>query len=191
MNDKAKIILISGTPASGKSSLAKLIGNGFGLPVFSADSLKEVLFDHIDVPKPKTAERKKIGGASFELLYHIMERCLAAKTVAVCEAHFYPPWSEDRLKRILSEYDAEAFYIHCSADRSVIERRFRERASSAERHPGHRDPELIRNRNFPDLLFESDFRPELGIPIHRIDTSDFDSIDFDGLSGDIDRFLKR
>ena len=186
--NQIQLIIISGPPASGKSTLARNIRKEFGFPVFSADSLKEILFDDLGTQKPKTDKRQAIGKASFDLLYHTMETCVSSGTVAIFEAHFYPPWSEKRLKEII--FGTDTFYIHCTAENAVIERRFRERASSAARHPGHRDSELIQYDTFPELLFESDFRPDIGAPVHTVDTTDLESLDLTGLMTEIENFLK-
>lgn len=38
-------ILVSGIPASGKSTTAKFLGEYFSIPVISKDKLKELTFD--------------------------------------------------------------------------------------------------------------------------------------------------
>ncbi len=188
---RPKLILISGPPASGKSALAERLGRELCLPVFSSDSFKEVLFDHFDSTDPGTEFRETLGKIGFELLYHAMKACLTSGTTAIFEANFHPAKNNDRLKTLFAGFDAVPFYIYCFADRSVIDSRFRARATTETRHAGHKDQEKIQSDRYPDMLFESNFRLDIGTTPHEVDTTDFDTIDHGRLESGIRTFLSR
>ncbi len=191
MKRRAKLILISGPPASGKSTLAKRLGETFGLPVFSSDSFKEVLFDHLDSSTPGTEFREALGKIGFDLLYHTMNACLASGTTVIFEANFHPVKNNERLRTLFADFDAIPFYVYCSADRSTIDRRFRVRAATEIRHAGHRDSEKILSDRYPDILFESNLRLDIGATAYELDTTDFDAIDYRSLKSEIRTFLLR
>ena len=68
-----KLIVFSGLPGTGKSSLAEAIGRDFRIPVFAKDWLEATLL-RSDL-KP-TSEEKSLGFAGYELLTTLAERQL-------------------------------------------------------------------------------------------------------------------
>jgi predicted kinase len=68
-----KLIVFSGLPGTGKSSLAEAMGRDFRIPVFAKDWLEATLL-RSDL-KP-TSEEKSLGFAGYELLTTLAERQL-------------------------------------------------------------------------------------------------------------------
>ena len=67
---KPLLIIISGPPCAGKTTLAKLLGERFALPVMGKDTLKELLFDTLGW---QDRERSRaFGRASNELLFQFV-----------------------------------------------------------------------------------------------------------------------
>lgn len=59
----AAVVLITGPPASGKTTLARNLAERLNLPVLAKDRIKETLFDALD-----DAPTDVLGKASFQLL---------------------------------------------------------------------------------------------------------------------------
>ena len=66
-----RLIIISGPPATGKTTLGRLIAKKFRLPFLSKDDIKHILFDSLGWSDREWS--KKLGGASFELTSYFME----------------------------------------------------------------------------------------------------------------------
>lgn len=61
-------ILVSGMPASGKSTIASKISETLGISLLSKDSIKEVLFDNLGFHS--RAEKVQLGVAAMHILYY-------------------------------------------------------------------------------------------------------------------------
>lgn len=70
--EKMFCILISGIPASGKSTAAKMISEKLQIPYFSKDSVKERLFDSIGFSSRE--EKIRLNLAATSVLYYIAEQ---------------------------------------------------------------------------------------------------------------------
>ena len=79
MPNKPVLVIISGPPATGKTSLGRRLARQFDLPFFHKDGIKETLFDALEYPDEDPA--RKLGYASALLLYHIAEAIL---TTVIC-----------------------------------------------------------------------------------------------------------
>ena len=64
-------ILVTGIPASGKSTMARFLAEAFGLPVISKDRIKEWMYDTIGFRSRE--EKVKLGIASMQIMYDLAE----------------------------------------------------------------------------------------------------------------------
>jgi adenylate kinase family enzyme len=69
----ALMILISGLPCTGKTTLARKIAQKFRLPLISRDDIKESLFDSLGWHDREWS--KQLGVASYQLLYYFSRSC--------------------------------------------------------------------------------------------------------------------
>ena len=67
-------IVISGPPASGKTILSKRIAEELNIPFYTKDDLKDLIFDSLGWDDRNWS--KKVGRASIEVIYHILEKNL-------------------------------------------------------------------------------------------------------------------
>lgn len=191
MINKSKLILISGAPASGKTTLSREIAERFTLPVFGSDTIKEIMYDGLDWGSLSEKTLGNMGKTSFELLYYVMRSCLKSTMAIVVEANFHPDWNNERISAMISESNAEVFYVYCKAEREVIEKRFRERALSNERHVGHRDAIKMDNEGFMQKLHEVNQPLNIGVDIFEINTTEIEKIDHRKLFEKVGNFLNK
>jgi predicted kinase len=130
----ARILIITGLPASGKSTLAVAVAAKLGWPLLAKDVIKEALFAALGVGD--RAWSKHLSEASYALMFERAQRLVADGQSCVLEGNFR--WHE-RAEQFasLEAAGAEFTQIICRAPVEVLLRRFRER----ERHAGHVDRE--------------------------------------------------
>lgn len=126
-----KIVLISGCPGAGKSTLSKPLAEALDFPLIAKDDIKETIFDALRGSPGDLPFSRKIGGAAMETMWKLAERT----PQAVLEANFRPR-SEYERGRIL-QLGANVVEVHCSCPAEILLRRYEARAATSERHPAH------------------------------------------------------
>ena len=127
-------ILVTGIPAAGKSTMAKVVSEKLKLPVISKDTVKELLFDNVGFQS--RTEKVKLGIASMEIMYYVASQLMKAGQPFILENNFEYS-SEQGMKSLLEKYQYSVLTITLTGDYKVIYQRFLERENSPDRHRGH------------------------------------------------------
>ena len=127
----AAVVLITGAPASGKTTLARTVADRLNLPVLAKDRIKETLFDALD-----DARTDVLGKASFQLLMELVGDFAGGCGAFVVENAFRTVDGPALQKRLAG---ADVLHIHCDATHATLCARARQRAAAGERHPSHAD----------------------------------------------------
>jgi predicted kinase len=132
MVQMADLTIILGSPASGKTTLARRLSADLSLPVFCKDDVKEALFD---VLGSKDREWSRLlSEASFAALARLAHTQLAVGQSLIAEGNWRaahaPAWGA-----IVAACGARTAQICCRAEPQEIVRRFTLR----KRHAGHLD----------------------------------------------------
>jgi hypothetical protein len=155
------VVVISGAPAAGKTTLGRPLARHLGWPLISKDVIKESLYDELGNPRSRRRS-KRMGQAAFEILYALLDDM----PTAVIETHWHPDISGPRLRGL----DRPVVEICCQCDRQVRLARL----GSRPRHPGHLEsrlklmPSWIKQRM--PLGFEEPL--DLGGPLLRLETTE-------------------
>ena len=175
---KPFVLIVTGPPSSGKTTLGRRIADDIRLPFLNKDGIKELLFDTLGWSD--RAWSKRLGAATYEILFHIVEAQLHAGASLVVESNFHPTYHNETFISLQKVYRFAAFQIRCVADGDVLFARFKARAESGERHPGH--VEALNYGEFEELLRRGrDDTLDIEGEIYELDMTDFDAIDYDGL----------
>ena len=124
------------------------------------------------VLEPQTVEETdRLSQASEQVLVDVAASLLDAGQGAVLESAFHVTRAPRELRPLVER--SRAVTVHCQAPKQVLVERYRERAASGRRDPGHMD--LERARQLPEKLEEGEFEPPgLGVPVLRVDTAEAD-----------------
>ena len=186
------ILIITGIPAAGKSTLAEALSMRLNLPVLSKDSIKERLFDTLGFTSRE--EKVRLGVAAQEMLYYAAEQMLKVRQPLILENNFEHA-SREGLLRLLVAYGIHPLTIRVTGDDRVIYERFVERDKSPERHRGHvvndRYPEKEPGREAPVISYEAfvdgikcrgmaDFNA--GGPCLTVDATDWANVDIEAIA---------
>jgi predicted kinase len=157
------IILVSGAPASGKTTVARALAEVLGFPLFSKDTIKESLFEslgnHLASSVGSPAELSSLlSSAAIDVLWSLAPCCRQV----ILEANFRPKSQHERERFAALEGRKLEVYCHCTPEEAA--RRFRERATTARHHPAHSMKTISR-----ELLEEFD-RPIGLCPVIDVDT---------------------
>jgi predicted kinase len=159
------VIWVTGLPATGKSFLARQLGEQLGLPLFGKDQFKEILFDTLGIgDRPYS---RKLGVASITLLFDVVAHILAAGGSCIAESNFSAELDSPRVMALHQQFQFQSVQVLCFADGLVLQQRFRSR----ERHPGHLD-QLLATELEANLLLGRTAPMAIPAPLIEVDTTD-------------------
>jgi hypothetical protein len=95
---------------------------------------------------------------------------------------FYPAVSNPRFLALKAQYNAESIQIVCDSDRETLFERFRSRADSGNRHPGHGDEDVL-DQLYAYLADDSSPVLEIGGSVIEVDTTDFAKVNYHKILG--------
>ena len=124
-----RLVLVSGAPGSGKTTLAAPLAAELGFALLGKDSIKEILHDALGAPPPDLAWSRRLGAAAMELLWALADGCPAV----VLDANFRPHSAYER--RRIGALSARPVEVNCACPPEVAARRYAERAATC--HPVH------------------------------------------------------
>lgn len=125
-------VVVSGLPASGKTTLSRHLSTALSLPLFDKDDILEALFDTLGVGD--AAWRQSLSRTSDEILQRLVARSAGAVVTSF--------WRHPGLSSLsgtptswLGSLSQRVVEVYCDCDPEVAVTRFIER----QRHPGHLD----------------------------------------------------
>lgn len=121
-------VVVSGPPASGKSTLAPAIATELSLPLIAKDRIKDALMSVLAVPDVEAS--RQIGRAAVAAMLAV---AADAPRGAVLESNFYRSVAGAELRRL----PGTVVEVFCRCDPAVAAARYRARAGS--RPAGHFD----------------------------------------------------
>jgi predicted kinase len=127
-----EVVVVSGAPGAGKSTLARPLAAELRFPLLSKDTIKESLFDHLGhVAEDEFRSSQLLGGAAMELLWGLAVDCPSV----VLEANFrsQSPYEREKLLSLASR----PVEIYCRVPIEVAHERYALRGASANHHPVH------------------------------------------------------
>jgi predicted kinase len=150
-------VVVSGPPASGKSTVAPTLAAELRLPLVAKDTIKDALLRVL--PVPDVAASRALGRASVVAMLAVAAE---SPVGAVIESAFH----RSRAVAEVAALPGRVVEVFCACDPGVGAARYRARAGS--RHTGHFD-----HQRDPAELWNDDVARPVGggWPVLRIDTN--------------------
>jgi predicted kinase len=177
-----RIVIVTGPPASGKSTLASRLAADLSLPAITKDGIKETLLNQsgsVDVE-----ESKQLGRGAWAVLWHVLEAELAARRSVLVEGNFSAEHADEHLARLAERFAFTTLQIYCFAPVDVLHERYEARIG--ERHPGHTD--AARLHDLRDALEPALYLLTFPQRSISIDTTAFGESDYEALREQIASF---
>jgi predicted kinase len=168
---KPLLVIVSGAPATGKTTLAPLLADRLSLPMLAKDWLRQLLRDGFDA---QTREQNRVLLApGFAIYYGLISELLRSGVGVVAECNFHRGISEPELAPVAAL--GTPVIVHCQTNRELSVHRFIER--DAQRLPArayafdHERIDALR-AGIPQDAWELAEPVEIGAPVLRVDTTD-------------------
>lgn len=121
------VVVVTGIPGSGKTTLANALSVQMGWPLISKDVVKEALFDALGTGDLQWSQR--LGRAGHLVMYSL------AATIprVILEAHFQRGLAEPEILAL----NRRMVQVYCRCPIDVAAERYRRRIDDPNRHAGH------------------------------------------------------
>ena len=163
------LLVVTGMPSSGKTTVAEGLARRLGLPLIAKDEIKESLYESLGAEDASASAR--LGTAAYALIFGLARRMLASGVSLIVEANFF----RDQEPDFASLPDNRLVQIHCEAPLAVV----LERYASRSRHAAHYDAEKI--EELP-ARFESGAHSPLRLPGELIQLDTTEPVELDALA---------
>ena len=142
-----RLIIVSGLPATGKTTLARALAARYRLPLLAKDVIKETLLEASG--SVDAVSSRRLSDASFNMLFAELRQLAAADIDVVLEGNFRAGQHEAALRALPPARIAQ---ILCRVEETERLRRIGARAEDPARHPGHGDAHAARDASNDSFL---------------------------------------
>jgi predicted kinase len=132
-----RLLLITGLPGSGKTTLARSLAGRYGVALLSKDLIKDPLLEVLGAGN--AAHSRLLSNASFAVLFAVMHELLSAGLDVILEGNFRPGEHEPLLAATRS---AQVLQVLCRVAEPTRLARLSQRGVLGVRHAGHRDADF-------------------------------------------------
>ena len=177
-----KIIIVEGYLASGKSTFALQLSQYINVPYLIKDTFKIALCESISIASRN--ESSAFSAVTFDAMMYVTERMFETGGPIIIEGNFVPAGVKKVdeagvIRRLIDKYDYSSLTFKFTGDTQVLYKRFVEREETLERGRVNKIESDVSYDEFNGWCHNlGGF--DVGGKIIRVDTTCFDSVDFEG-----------
>ena len=166
--NKPLLAVVTGRPASGKTTLAHILVKEIRCPLLSRDEFKEgyintVKLNHDHLPNNITLN-------IYETFFEVIDLMISKRISTIIEAAFQHKLWEPKLSTYLNKADVRI--IICETSKELAKARFFKRTSDDKgREKFHGDKLLGISQNMGEQLIESYEAPQISVPTMYVNTT--------------------
>lgn len=149
MTNGSRIVLVSGPPGAGKTTLARPLAKALGFALLSKDDIKEPLFDAFGPGRRDAGATQRLGAASWEVLWTLAPHIPRL----VLEANFH--WDSEYECGRIAALGGQIVEVYCRCPPGEVVRRFAARAARPDHHIAH----------YGGAISEADVTAQFGRPL--------------------------
>lgn len=131
------VVLITGHPATGKTTFAHYLAKELSLPLISKDHIKESLLETLGSGDKEWS--RKLSAAAWYLLYQRVEALLRANISHIVESNFDPIYANQQWQNLGQMYYFGLIQVRCETEPNTLLKRYCQRIEKGSRHIGHVD----------------------------------------------------
>jgi len=176
-----KIIIVEGYLASGKSTFTIRLSEVINVPYLIKDTFKIALCESVKITNRD--EGSRFSAVTFDGMMYVVERLMEAGYPVIIEGNFVPIGIKKvdeagAIKALINKYGYQSLTFKFAGDTSVLYDRYIERNKLPERGDANRDFEEVPYELFSKYCHSLE-KFTIGDDVVKIDTTDFDKVDFD------------
>ena len=161
------VVLISGKPGAGKSTLGRELSRSLHLPFVCRDDIKTGL--HVTHRAEDPSDARRFADAAFDIFYDTVGQLVAAGVSVVAEAPLHVGLCEEPVAQLAKS--CVLMHVRVVTPTSLAVQRYRSRWEAGERHPAHND-EQFASQMEDGAMDLNNFDVTLPYPTLDVDGSD-------------------
>jgi predicted kinase len=177
--NKPLLIIVTGRPASGKTTLAYLLSQKIKCPLLSRDHLKEGFLNTIGFPYKM--DDNSVNQHIYKTFFELTEEFISKEISVIIEAAFQHKLWENKLTQLLNK--ATIKIIICKTSTEIANSRYMNRfLNDPGREKYHGDRSNYKTKNQADLFTENYQQLRMNMPSLEVETTN-------GYTPGVDRIL--
>ena len=168
MTIKPKCIIVTGRAGSGKTTIAKKLGERLRLPVLSRDEIKEGYVNTFSVKHDELPPNT--NALVTDVFFDLVNHCLTNNVSIVIEAAFQHGVWEPRMQKII-ELASPTFVVCSAADEIAATRHLERGLADPKREFFHGDKRVTHYRETGEILPPANYEPpKFNVPTIEVST---------------------